>query len=603
MTQARTVTSTPASQHRSRVAGWRLALLAGVAGSLAFLAACGSSNAPVEGEAGGSVADETAEAVVASGGMPRGLAGKKGSDMAGASLQTMAGQPMPGAVPMAESWPAPPIPMPGDVNTEEFPDEEPNPVKLVSEEPVSTFSVDVDTAAYSFVRRSLNDGVLPPKDSVRVEEVVNYFDYDYPLPDSADAPFAFSANVTDSPWNPDTQLMHIGIKGFDIEPEEQPRANLVFLLDVSGSMGSPDKLPLLKKSMRMLVDGLDEDDTVAIAVYAGAAGAVLDPTPASEKAKIFAALDNLNAGGSTAGGEGLRLAYALAEQNFDADAINRVFLATDGDFNVGTVDDDSLEGFIERKRDSGVFLSILGFGRGNYNDRLMQTLAQAGNGQAAYIDSLNEARKVLHDDLQGALFPIAKDVKIQIEFNPQRVAEYRLIGYETRMLRREDFNNDQVDAGEIGAGHEVTALYEIAAPDSDGRLIDEGRYAQNPGATDTASAQAEEFGLLRIRYKLPDEDESALLERVVTTSDVVAFDQAPQATRFAIAAAGFAQLLRGEPYLNEFGYDDVIDMAQAAKGPDAFNYRGEFIQLVRAAQTAPALEALENPALGVAEPG
>ncbi len=490
-----------------------------------------------------------------------------------------------------------PQPQPGDIDRERFPDAEFNPVKLVSEEPVSTFSVDVDTASYSVARRYLNDGTMPPQDAVRVEEVINYFDYDYPLPETREAPFAVTATVTDTPWNTDTQLIHIGIKGYDIEPDERPRANLVFLLDVSGSMNSPDKLPLLKQSMRLLVDNLDDDDTVAIAVYAGAAGVVLEPTPASDSGKIIAALENLSAGGSTAGGEGLRLAYALAEQNFDSEAINRVILATDGDFNVGVVDDGDLEGFIERKRDTGVFLSILGFGRGNYNDRLMQTLAQAGNGQAAYLDTLNEARKVLQDEMQGALFPIAKDVKIQVEFNPQRVAEYRLIGYETRMLNREDFNNDQVDAGEIGAGHEVTAIYEIAAPGSDGRLIDDSRYATTP-AVDDGSALSDEFANLRIRYKLPDEDDSTLIERVISTSDQSTFDEAPQATRFAVAAAGFAQLLRGEPYLRDFDYDSVIAIAQAAKGEDVFNYRGEFIQLARSAKSAPALPTLERPGFG-----
>lgn len=569
----------------------RVGALLGGLSVLALVAACGSSTpgddvSATRDEVGAVAVEQESVAVTGVMMSPGGGDGR----MAFASPQMVpaAGLVGPDVVPLPQ--------MAGDVVTEEFPDEEPNPVKLVSEEPVSTFSVDVDTASYSFMRRSLNEGVLPPQDAVRVEEVVNYFDYDYPLPSTADAPFAFAASVTDSPWNGDTHLLHIGIKGFDIEPEEQPRANLVFLLDVSGSMNSPDKLPLLKQSMRMLVEGLDEDDSVAIVVYAGAAGAVLEPTPATDKTKIFAALDGLSAGGSTAGGEGLRLAYNLAEQNFDEDAVNRVILATDGDFNVGVVDEDSLEGFIARKRETGIFLSVLGFGRGNYQDARMQALAQSGNGQAAYIDSLNEARKVLHDDLQGALFPIAKDVKIQIEFNPQRVAEYRLIGYETRMLRREDFNNDKVDAGEIGAGHEVTAIYEIAAPGSDGRLIDEGRYAS---AAPASGDLGEEFGLLRIRYKLPDEDESALLERVVTTSDMVAFDAAPEATRFAIAVAGFAQLLRSEPYLNDFGYDEVIAIAQGAKGADEFNYRGEFIQLVRAAQTAPALPELQRPGRGV----
>ncbi len=489
-----------------------------------------------------------------------------------------------------------PQPLPGDIDREEYPDEQPNPVKLVSEEPVSTFSVDVDTASYSVARSYLEDGELPPGQAVRVEEMINYFDYAYPLPDRRDQPFSVSATVAPTPWNADTQLVHIGLKGYDIVPDQRPNANLVLLLDVSGSMNSEDKLPLLKKSFRMLVDQLNDDDRVSIVVYAGAAGQVLEPTPGSQKAKIFAALDQLEAGGSTAGGEGLRLAYSLAEANFDENAINRVILATDGDFNVGVTQDERLEDFVARKRESGVYLSVFGFGRGNYNDALMQTVAQAGNGTAAYIDSLNEARKVLHDEMQSTLFPIANDVKIQVEFNPARVAEYRLIGYETRMLRREDFANDKVDAGEIGAGHEVTALYEIAAPGSAGRLIEESRYAAAPPIPDDAS---NEYGFLRIRYKLPGEDESKLIERPIRDADSVAsIAQASQETRWASAVAGFAQLLRDEPYLKDFGYGDVIALAQTAKGEDPFGYRAEFIQLARLAETGAALPELERPGGG-----
>ncbi len=513
-----------------------------------------------------------------------------------AMFDSMAGAGLAGGV-VQPALPVAP-PRPGDIDRERFPDEEPNPVKLVSEEPVSTFSVDVDTAAYSFVRASLNGGVLPARDAVRVEEMVNYFDYDYPLPDTREAPFAVSTTLMPSPWAVDRRLLHIGIQGYDIEAAERPRANLVFLLDVSGSMNAANKLPLLKQSMRLFVDSLEPEDTVAIAVYAGAAGAVLEPTPVSEKSKIFAALDNLSAGGSTAGGEGLRLAYALAEQNFDEDALNRVVLATDGDFNVGITADERLEDFVARKRDSGVYLSVLGFGRGNYNDRLMQTVAQAGNGQAAYIDSLNEARKVLHDDVQGALFPIAQDVKIQIEFNPAHVAEYRLIGYETRMLRREDFNNDAVDAGEIGAGHEVTAIYEIAAPGSAGRLIEDSRYAED--ATPAADAGvSDEIAFLRVRYKLPGEDESKLIERPVMEADAVTdMAAASQPARFATAVAGFAQLLRQEPYLSDFAYEDVIALAQTARGEDPFGYRAEFVQLARTAASAAALPTQEQPGGG-----
>ncbi len=484
-------------------------------------------------------------------------------------------------------------PVPGDVDRERFPDEEPNPVRLVSEEPVSTFSVDVDTASYALVRSHLSDGVLPPGQAVRPEEMINYFDYDYPLPDGREQPFSVNVTVSPSPWNENAQLLHVGLQGYDIIPEERPRANLVFLLDVSGSMNDPDKLPLLQQSMRMLVDQLNDDDMVSIVVYAGAAGAVLEPTPGSERSRILAAIDNLQAGGSTAGGEGMRLAYALARQNFDENAVNRVILATDGDFNVGVTQDERLEDFVERQREEEIYLSVLGFGRGNYNDALMQTVAQAGNGTAAYIDSLNEARKVLHDEMQGALFPIANDVKIQIEFNPARVAEYRLIGYETRMLNREDFNNDEVDAGEIGAGHEVTAIYEIVAPDSEGRLIDESRYGPAP---ETETEFSEEIAFLRVRYKLPGEDESRLIERPITDQDAYdSLEAVGGEARFAYAVAGFAQLLRDEPFLNDFGYDDVIALAQTGRGEDPFGYRAEFVQLVRVAQSAAALPTLDRP--------
>ena len=466
-------------------------------------------------------------------------------------------------------------------------------MKLVSEAPISTFSVDVDTASYAVTRRFLNDGTTPPSDAVRVEELINYFDYDYPLPDNRDAPFSVSTTVLPTPWNADTQLIHIGLKGYDVVPEQAPRANLVFLLDVSGSMSAPDKLPLLKQSVRLLIEQLDDNDTVSIVVYAGAAGAVLEPTPGSDRGRILAALEGLSAGGSTAGGEGLRLAYALAERNFDERAINRIILATDGDFNVGVTAGERLEDFVERKRETGIYLSVLGFGRGNYNDDLMQTIAQAGNGTAAYIDSLQEARKVLHDEMTGVLFPIANDVKIQVEFNPRHVAEYRLIGYETRMLRREDFSNDAVDAGEIGAGHEVTAIYEVAAPDSAGRLIEDSRY--DPELVAGASDLDDEIAFLRIRYKLPGEDESRLIERPVSDRDVVTdVSAAPRETRFAMAVAAFGQLLRGEPYLRDFGYDAVLSLAQGARGEDPFGYRAEFVQLVRLAESAAALPALES---------
>jgi len=476
-----------------------------------------------------------------------------------------------------------------------FAEFETNPVQVVAEEPVSTFSIDVDTASYGFVRASLNGGVLPQKDAVRVEELVNYFPYDYPGPESRETPFAASVSLIPAPWNPAVRLMHIGIKGYEIDTRAAPRANLVFLVDVSGSMDEPNKLPLVVNSLKLLLGTLSPEDTVAIVVYAGAAGTVLPPTPVAERGRILAALEHLDAGGSTAGGEGIRQAYLLAERHFVEGGVNRVILATDGDFNVGITDPDELESFIARKRESGVFLSVLGFGRGNYNDALMQRLAQHGNGNAAYIDSLNEARKALVDEATSMLFPIAKDVKIQVEFNPAAIREYRLIGYETRMLAREDFRNDRVDAGEIGSGHTVTALYEVVPVGSGAERIaplrylgGEGREAAAPGAE-----FADELAYLKIRYKRPDADISMLITRPVTAADE--FDRleaAPQEARFAAAVAGFGQLLRGGRHTGDYGYDDVIALAQGARGDDPFGYRAELINLVRLAKSAAALEPL-----------
>jgi len=491
--------------------------------------------------------------------------------------------------------PPPPAPMmqPMPEARDKFPDAKPNPVKVASEEPVSTFSADVDTASYAVVRKFLNDGALPPGDAVRIEEMVNYFDYKYPLPDNRAQPFRPTVQVYQTPWNPDTQIVHIGIKGFDIQRDKRPAANLVFLLDVSGSMDEPNKLPLVKKAMRLLVNEMTDKDRVSIVVYAGAAGMVLEPTSGSDKGKILAALDNLSAGGSTAGAEGIRQAYQLARANLIKDGVNRVILATDGDFNVGITDPNQLEDFVVRERESGVTLSVLGFGTGNYNDALMQKLAQKGNGNASYIDTINEARKVLVEQVGGTLFTIAKDVKFQIEFNPMRVSEYRLIGYETRLLNREDFNNDKVDAGDIGAGHAVTALYEIVPVGSNGHLMDPLRYR---AATPVEPAKKSgEIAFLRMRYKLPNEDQSRLIERPVTDRDAIEdVGRAPEDLRFAAAVAGFGQLLRNDPYMKNFGYAQVAELANGAKGPDPFGYRAEFVQMVRLAQSLPALPTLEQ---------
>jgi Ca-activated chloride channel homolog len=489
-----------------------------------------------------------------------------------------------------------PQPLPGTVNRENYQDVEINGVKLVAQEPVSTFSIDVDTASYANVRRMLNNGHLPPKDAVRIEELINYFDYDYALPKSKETPFETTVTVVPSPWNKGRQLMHIGVQGYDMNRETRPPLNLTLLIDVSGSMSSEDKLPLAIKSLKLLINELTEKDKVSIAVYAGAAGTVLEPT--SDKQKIISALDRLSAGGSTAGGEGLRLAYNLAKQNYDKSSVNRVMLLTDGDFNVGINDPEALEDFVSRERESGVYLSVLGFGTGNYNDLLMQKLAQSGNGIAAYVDNLNEARKILNDDLSGSMFSIANDVKIQVEFNPAKVAEYRLIGYETRLLNREDFNNDKVDAGEIGAGTSVTAIYELTPVGSNARLIDPSRYQQTPQPV--AAGNTGEYAFLKLRYKMPGSDTSKLVDRPITEKDAVhEISGAPEATRFATAVAAYGSMLRGDPYLDKtFTWDSVIDLANGAKGKDAFGYRAEFIQLARLAKTAATQEPLNRPGSG-----
>ncbi len=472
-----------------------------------------------------------------------------------------------------------------------FESKEINPVKQVSAEPVSTFSIDVDTASYSFVRRSLNGGRLPPKDAVRVEEMVNYFPYDYARPESADEPFRANVQVFPSPWNARNQLVHIGLKGYDLKSKERPHANLVLLVDISGSMGPADRLPLLKNAFRMLLDNLRPQDTVAIVTYASGSDVRLRPTKVGEKARILAAIDSLNAGGSTHGAAGITDAYKVAEANFDKAAVNRVILATDGDWNVGITNREELKGFVERKRQTGVFLSILGVGMGNHNDALMQALAQNGNGAAAYIDTLSEARKVLVDEASSTLFPIAKDVKIQLEFNPARVSEYRLIGYESRMLRREDFNNDKVDAGDVGSGHSVTAIYEIT-PVNAPKLADDLRYQPKPAAQtlrEPVGMHTLEIGFLKLRYKLPKEEASRLATFVVgaeQTKDTIA--EASGEARFSVAVAAFGQMLRGTSHVQGFTYDDVIALANGAKGEDAFGYRAEFVNLVRLAKSASA---------------
>lgn len=468
-------------------------------------------------------------------------------------------------------------------NRDRFAEFQTNPIKLALETPVSTFSIDVDTSSYSFVRRALKEGRLPVADSVRVEEMVNYFPYDWQGPESAAVPFNTNVTVMPTPWNEHTKLMHVAIKGYELEQAEKPRSNLVFLIDTSGSMNAPDKLPLLKNSFRMLLNKLEADDTVSIVTYAGSAGIVLEPTKAADRNAILDALDGLEAAGSTAGEAGIRQAYKLAEKSFVAGGVNRIMLATDGDFNIGQTSDDDLKKLVEGKRDSGIYLSVLGFGRGNFNDAMMQTIAQNGNGTAAYIDTLAEAEKVLVEEASSTLFTIAQDVKIQVEFNPELIAEYRLIGYETRALAREDFNNDRVDAGEIGSGHSVTAIYEITPTDSPARMIDDLRYGEQ-AATNQNQKTDGEYAFVKIRYKQPGEENSQLIETAVTAeNEVASFDDAGNDQRFSIAVAAFGQKLRNTDAVAKYGYDRIIEIANAARGADPFGYRAEFLSLVRLA--------------------
>ena len=465
-------------------------------------------------------------------------------------------------------------------NTEKYQHIVDNPVHLASEQPVSTFSIDVDTGSYANVRRMLNAGQLPPEDAVRVEEMINYFDYRYAPPADRTTPFKVHTEMTPAPWNANALLLKVGIKGFEIQASERPATNLVFLIDVSGSMDEPNKLPLLKKSFGLMVDQLTAQDRVGIVVYAGNAGVVLQPTPGDQKATIRAALDRLEAGGSTNGAQGIERAYQLAHDCMIKNGINRVVLATDGDFNVGVVNFQSLLDLAKRQRASGIALTTLGFGAGNYNDELMEQLADAGNGNYAYVDTLNEARKVLVSELSSTLFTIAKDVKIQVEFNPATVKEYRLIGYENRILAREDFNNDKVDAGEIGAGHRVTALYEII-PASNRGLVDPLRYGN--AVNNDRSKGSDEYATVRLRYKQPDADTSKLLEYPIKAGSVVSSEQASADLRFAASVAAFGQLLRGGKYLNQFDYADVVKLANGARGEDSDGYRHEFVSLVKMA--------------------
>jgi Ca-activated chloride channel family protein len=468
-------------------------------------------------------------------------------------------------------------------STDKFPDKEAGKAILVADQPVSTFSADVDTASYAFVRRLLSAGRMPPLEAVRVEEMVNYFPYRYAAPKSSRTPFAVTTEVMPSPWKAGNQLVHIAVRGYDLQQAQRPRANVVLLVDVSGSMMPRDRLPLLKQGFHLLAEQLRDDDRVAIVTYANGTAVALEPTPGKERRKILDAIDGLHAGGGTAGGEGLQRAYALAERNVDRAAVNRVVLATDGDFNVGITDPRQLEQFVAGKRKSGVYLSILGVGEGNLNDALMQRLAQSGNGNAAYIDTLMEANKALGEELGSTMFPIANDVKVQVEFNPDRVAAYRLIGYETRMLQRQDFKDDKVDAGDMGAGHTVTAIYEITPRAAAGTLVDPLRYGKQKTATPAARG-GDELCFVKLRYKLPGEGSSRLVEHPVRAGAARArFEAAPDDQRFAVAVAAFGQRLRGEAPLADTSYEQIAAMANAARGPDPEGYRAEFVKLVRMA--------------------
>jgi Ca-activated chloride channel family protein len=474
-------------------------------------------------------------------------------------------------------------PRAGDVETEKYPHAVINGVHEAQADPVSTFSIDVDTTSYSNVRRFLNDGQLPPHDAVRVEELVNYFRYDYPLPQSKDEPFKPFVAVAPSPWSKGKEIVHIALQGYDLNREQRPPLNLVFLIDTSGSMDEPDRLPLARQALNVLIDQLRPDDRVAMVAYAGSAGEVMGPTSGAQKLKMRCALASLEAGGSTAGGAGLALAYKLAHKTYRKGAANRVILMTDGDFNVGVADPSKLQDFVAEQRKTGVYLSAYGYGRGNYNDVMMQTLAQNGNGTAGYVDSLDEAKRLFREDFSSSVFPIADDVKIQVEFNPARVAEYRLIGYETRLLNREDFNNDKVDAGEVGSGASVTALYEIT-PVGGPSAVDALRYQTSA----PAKAQGNELAYLKVRYKLPGESTSRLIERPITDADATAdLDAAPDSTRWALAVAAYGQKLRGDPWVGDgFGWTQIETLAEHTGGRDAYGLKAQFVALVQKAGSA-----------------
>ena len=463
-------------------------------------------------------------------------------------------------------------------NTERYQKQPDQPVKAVAQEPVSTFSIDVDTGSYANVRRFLNNGRLPPKDAVRIEEIVNYFPYNYPLP-TGGYPFAVHTQTVDSPWQPEAKLIKIGIQAQDLAKKELPPANLVFLVDVSGSMDEPDKLPLVKKTLRILTEQLRPQDKVTLITYADGEALVLPPTSGRNKDEILRAINKLQAGGSTAGESALKMAYEQAQKAYVKNGINRILLATDGDFNVGVADTEALKSMVAEKRKSGISLTTLGFGTGNYNEDMMEQIADAGDGNYSYIDNEKEAKKVLQHQLTSTLATVAQDVKIQVEFNPATVKEYRLVGYTNRTLRNEDFNNDKVDAGDIGSGHSVTAIYEIIPQGKQGWL-NESRYQKAPAA----SGGKNEYAFVKVRYKLPGQSTSKLIEQAVPAISIP-LAQADEDTRLALAAASYAQALRGGEYNGKLDWDAIEQMAKQAKGKDPFGLQEEFVELVKIAKS------------------
>lgn len=479
-----------------------------------------------------------------------------------------------------------PVTPPSAADTERYPDAMPNPVKRAADQPISTFSIDVDTAAYSNIRRFIDEGRAPPRDAVRVEEMINYFDYGYARPEHADEPFAVTTEVAPSPWAPGRQIVHIGLQGYELPTAERRPLNLTFLVDVSGSMSSADKLDLAKQAMNLIIDRLRPQDTVAVTYYAEGAGTTLAPTPGTDKLRIRCAVASLYASGGTAGATGMTNAYDQAQVNFARDRVNRILMFTDGDFNVGVTDDKRLEDYVADKRASGIYLSVYGFGRGNYQDARMQAIAQAGNGVAAYVDGLREARRLFGPAFNRGAFPIADDVKIQVEFNPARIAEWRLIGYETRLLNEADFANDRIDAGEVGSGANVTALYEIT-PVGGPTQIPDRRYGVAP-LSSSSGAPGDELAFVQVRYKLPGQATSNRIQQAVRDGPPDAQERQDEAMRWALAVAAFGQKLRGDPWMTpDYGWNQILNLAQGARGDDPFGDRAEFVQLVRAASTLP----------------